>query len=41
MARKDMGYPAGYPIRDGMGLRYSMGKKIPYPISFRRYGIGI
>lgn len=32
-----MGYPARYPIRDGMVLEYGMGKNISYLISLERY----
>ena len=34
-----MEYPVGYIISSDKVLRYSMGRRDPNPISFKRYGI--
>ena len=34
-----MGYPVGYSILSGIILRYSIDRRDPDPISFKRYGI--
>ena len=34
-----MGYPVGYIILSDMILKYSIGRRDPSSISFKRYGI--